>query len=452
MIKIGVIGLILVGLMLNATAQYDRPELNQYRERVMVQIQSSEGVKRLIKAEIDIDYCSELQANGTIVYAYATPEEQNLISYMGYAVSPAPVEIGEDTRDVAFHTYDTLTADLQAMVNSYPNLAKLETLGKSVNGKEIWALKISDNVQNDEAEPEVKYVSTMHGDEVVGMEMCMYLAKLLLEQYGKDTRLTNLVNNTELWLIPDMNPDGTANKRRYNGDWVDLNRNFPDVQNNDANSGSGRAKEVGLMINFNNAHNFCLSLNYHGGAVCVNYLWDTMSGDVPDIKMVKFLSLGYSSRNKPMYNSGSFTNGITNGYAWYEVNGGMQDWNYHWYNDMDFTVEVSATKWPSASTLPGYWEDNRESMLWFMTQAQRGIKGIVTDKATNKPIEGAKVSVVEINKSVVTGKLNGDYHRILMPGTYTVKVTAPGYADKTISNIVVADVESPTVLDIQMTK
>jgi len=449
--KSWIIFIALLALLSFPLAQYDRPDLNQYRERVAIEINSLDDIKTLIKAEIDMDYCSV--SDGKIAYAYATPEEVKVIEYLGYKTYPAPVEIGRDSSDAAYHTNDTIASDFKALEAAYPNLAKVESLGKSVQNRDIWAIKISDNVQQDETEPEVKYVSTMHGDEVVGMEMTIMLAKLLLEQYGKDARLTGLVNDLELWLIPDMNPDGTALKRRYNANYVDLNRTFPDAQNNDANSPTGKQIEIQHMMTFNNAHNFCLSLNMHGGAVVMNYLWDTMAGDVPDIEMVEFLALGYAQLNKPMYNSSSFPKGVTNGYDWYEVNGGMQDWNYHWYNDMDFTLEISGSKWPDASTLPQYWEDNREAMLWFMTQARRGIHGVVRDQATKQPIIGAKVAVTQINKPVVTGKINGDYHRILLPGTYTVKVTAAGYAEKTITNVQVSSSDAnPTILNIELTK
>ncbi len=441
--------LVMVALIANANAQYDRPDLNQFRERVAISIQSHDDIQRLINAEIDLDYCSD--SDGKTVYAYATPEEVKVIEYLGYTSKPAPTEIGRDAADASYHTYDTLTSDLKAFETAYPNLAMVKALGQSVDNRTIWALKISDNVTVDEAEPEVKYVSTMHGDEVVGQEMVIKLADLLLKGYGTDPRLTALVNDLEIWIVPNMNPDGTANKRRYNSNWVDLNRNFPDPQKPDVNTPNGKAIEVQHMMKFTGEHNFCLSLNFHGGAVVANYLWDTMPGDVPDIQMVKFLALGYSKLNAPMYNSSSFSQGITNGYAWYEVNGGMQDWNYYWYNDMDFTIEISQTKWPDASTLSKYWDDNRESLLWFLAQARRGIHGVIRDQATKKPIAGAQVKVTQIAKAVVSSTINGDYHKILSKGIYTVQVTAPGYADRTVSNVEVKDTDTQfTILDIEL--
>ncbi|NUM36442.1 MAG: DUF2817 domain-containing protein [Candidatus Brocadiae bacterium] len=409
-------------------------EMNQFRERVAIPIESKQDIARLVKADIEIDRCSLEEKT---VYAYATPEEVKLIEYLGFQATLSPDIIGKNTRENSYHTYEALTAKLKQFAKDYPSIAKLESIGQSVEKRELWILKISDNVEEDEAEPEVKYVSTMHGDEVVGQEMFVYLIQLLLENYGKDAQLTALVNDLEIWIMPNMNPDGTAKKRRYNSQWVDLNRNFPDVQSDINNDPTGRAVETQAMMKFSGSRNFCLSLNFHGGAVVMNYPWDTMAGDPPNVELVRFLCLGYSKRNIPMYKSTSFKDGITNGYDWYEVNSGMQDWNYHWHNCLDLTVEVSQQKWPGADTLPQYWKDNKESLLWSLAQARRGIQGIVKDKVTQKAVE-AKIQVSNISKVFTTNKGNGFYNLVLMPGKHTVKFTAPGYEDY-ILNVLVED-------------
>ena len=443
-----IIFLLMLLILVSLNAQQYRQELNQYRQRVAIKANSSKDLNVFKKAAIDIDYCSVF--DGTNVYAYATPEEQALLKHLGYELQPAPVIIGKNTRDISYHTHETVTSELQELADRYPQIAKLYSIGKSVENRDLWVIKISDNVDQDEPEPEVKYVSTMHGDEVVGQEMMIYLVRHLLENYGKESWITQLVNDLEIWIMPNMNPDGTYYKRRYNAKWIDLNRNFPDVEDDISNDPTGRAQETQLMMKFTAAHNFCISINFHGGAVVANYAWDTMPGDAPDVKLIKHLALGYSQRNAPMYSSTSFPQGITNGYDWYEVDGGMQDWNYNWHNDLELTLELSQRKWPDASTLPQYWEDNRESLLWFLGQSRRGINGVVIDALTKKPVM-AQVNVVEIGKPIIASQLHGDYHRVLMPGSYTLKITAPGYQTATYSNVVVTDNETkPTVLNVEL--
>jgi carboxypeptidase M len=88
-----------------------------------------------------------------------------------------------------------------------------------------------------------------------------------------------------------------------------------------------------------------------------------------------------------------FSNGTTNGAAWYPLTGGMQDYNYIWHGCMEITLELSCCKYPPASELPKFWEDNRNSLLQFIGEAHRGVKGFVKDEAVAVPIEGASMKV-----------------------------------------------------------
>merc|ERR550519_2585569 len=119
----------------------------------------------------------------------------------------------------------------------------MHSVGKSVEGKDLLVLQISKGVQKERevGKPMFKWVANMHGNEAVGRQMVMFLAQYLLVNYGKDERVTRLVNSTDLWLMPSLNPDGFAAGRegdcgnmqsggvgRENANGQDLNRNFPD--------------------------------------------------------------------------------------------------------------------------------------------------------------------------------------------------------------------------------
>ena len=90
-----------------------------------------------------------------------------------------------------------------------------------------------------------------------------------------------------------------------------------------------------------------------------------------------------------------FRNGTTNGAAWYPLTGGMQDYNYIWHGAMEVTLELSCCKFPPSTELPQFWDDNRNSLLQFMGEAHRGVKGFVKDE-TLKPIEGASMKVTYV--------------------------------------------------------
>ncbi|MFW5888029.1 MAG: M14 family zinc carboxypeptidase, partial [Bacteriovoracia bacterium] len=127
-----------------------------------------------------------------------------------------------------YPSYEDFTEIMQRLAKKRPELATLFSLGTTPEGREIWVMKISDNVHLDEKEPEFKYISTMHGDEIVGRELLYMLIEDILDSYGKDKWITKLVNSTEIFIMPNMNPDGTASRRRGNSSWHDLNRSFPD--------------------------------------------------------------------------------------------------------------------------------------------------------------------------------------------------------------------------------
>ena len=108
-----------------------------------------------------------------------------------------------------YHTYTTLTADLQQIASDHPSITRLQSIGQSVQGRELWMMKLSANPDLDEDEPEFLYISSMHGDEVTGKELLYNLIDYLTDNYGSDPRVTTLVDTTEIWIMPSMNPDGT---------------------------------------------------------------------------------------------------------------------------------------------------------------------------------------------------------------------------------------------------
>lgn len=141
-----------------------------------------------------------------------------------------------------FHTPTQVDTELNNLVAAHPAIAKLVTIGTSVEGRPIRALKISDNVNTDEtAEGDVVFVALHHAREWIATETALYLAEYLLTHYNTDASLHACMGNLEIWVIPVVNPDGYAytaspsgyrywrKNRRNNGDGtfgVDLNRNY----------------------------------------------------------------------------------------------------------------------------------------------------------------------------------------------------------------------------------
>lgn len=105
--------------------------------------------------------------------------------------------------------YDDLVTLFNELESLYPELAKVYSIGKSVEGRQLLVIQITEGVKQTHPErPSFKYVANMHGDESVGRELVIYLARYLLLNYGKDDRITKLVNTTDIHLMPSLNPDG----------------------------------------------------------------------------------------------------------------------------------------------------------------------------------------------------------------------------------------------------
>ena len=120
-----------------------------------------------------------------------------------------------------------------------------------------------------------------------------------------------------------------------------------------------------------------------------------------------------------------FKNGITNGAKWYVVSGGMQDFNYLHSNCFEITVEMGCTKFPKASRLRSYWDAHKLPLILFMTQVHRGVRGFVTSDQ-GKPLKRAIITASGIKHMVFTAD-DGDYWRLLLPGTYTLMAAAYGF-------------------------
>jgi len=355
-----------------------------------------------------------------------------------------------------YTNYVQLTALMQQWASTYSSITKLVSIGKSVQGRELWVLEITDNPGVAEiGEPEFKYVANMHGDEVVGRQNSLQFIEYLLTNYGKQTTLgatiTNLINTIDIYVMPTMNPDGFELGSRYNANGVDLNRNFPD-QFNPPNYVYVFQPETSAVMNWTLSHHFVLSANFHGGDLVVNYPYDGTANHrnvysiSPDDALFRYVSLNYSFASTVIYKSKVFVNGITNGAAWYVLYGGMQDWNYIWAKDNEVTIELSMVKWPPASQLPEFWAQNKDAMVQYLALVTTGIWGIIT---VGGAPANATVTLLEIDHVVLTNVNTGEYHRMATEGTFTVVANLYGDPAKRKSRTVYVPAHGLTRLDFE---
>eukprot|EP01113_Clastostelium_recurvatum_P006430 TRINITY_DN1289_c0_g1_i1.p1 TRINITY_DN1289_c0_g1~~TRINITY_DN1289_c0_g1_i1.p1 ORF type:complete len:496 (+),score=119.62 TRINITY_DN1289_c0_g1_i1:80-1567(+) len=362
-----------------------------------------------------------------------------------------------------YYNYQDLTNFLDDVTtNRCPNITKKFSIGQTLNNRQIWGIEISDNAGvNEPLEPEFKLIGNIHGDEVVGRMILIYYIDYLCTNYGKTddkgTRVTNIIDNTHIYIIPSINPDGFERGTRSNSRGIDLNRDFPDQFSSNQNTPNGRQLETQAMMAWTASRHFVLSASYHGGAVVANYPWDGnanyQSGRYsacPDDRVYKELASTYANTHSWMSRSNEFTNGITNGAEWYVLYGGMQDWNYLWYACLELTLEVSDIKYPSASSLMTYWNENLEAMLVYTEIPNKmGVRGTVTD-ASGKPL--AATVQVDSLRAAITDPEHGDYYKIIPAGTYQITASATGYKSTTKTLNIPLDQSSQQVVNFVLQK
>lgn len=355
------------------------------------------------------------------------------------------------------HNYVELVAFIKDLNKQYPKISRLYNIGESLKGRKLWVLEISDRPgEHQLMKPEFRYIANMHGNEVVGRELLLNLAKLILENYGTNDLVTALVNSTRIHLLPSMNPDGyeksvegdcESDLGRANANDMDLNRNFPDRfgptgENNDIQP------EVRAIMNWSHEYPFVLGANLHGGSLVANYpfdgnlqkkngVYEASSDDSLFVQLARTYSTNHPTMSKgehcydicgndkaSLLNE-RFKDGITNGAQWYVLYGGIQDWVYLHTNCLSITVELGCMKYPYAKDLPRYWSDNKKPLIKYMLEIHRGIYGVVTDQ-NGQPLSNATIHVRGIDHDVYSAA-SGDYWRILLPGDHFVSVSKEGY-------------------------
>ncbi|CAG9836901.1 unnamed protein product [Diabrotica balteata] len=379
-----------------------------------------------------------------------------------------------------YHNYEKMTSFLRQTTARYPELTALYSIGKSVQGRDLWVMVVSASpYEHMIGKPDVKYIANMHGNEAVSRELMLQLIHYLVTNYSSDSYIRWLLDNTRIHIMPSMNPDGfevskegncDGSQGRYNARGFDLNRNFPDYfkQNNKRTQ-----PETEAVKEWISKIQFVLSGSLHGGALVASYPFDSTPNSricrssalcslfqsfstpslTPDDDVFKHLAISYATNHGKMSRGVScktsrtaFRRGITNGAEWYPLTGGMQDYNYVWYGCMEVTLEVSCCKYPPAHELPKYWEDNKQALIKFLAEAHRGVHGFVMDESGN-PLGKASLKIKSRDVGFQTTKY-GEFWRILLPGVYKMEVYADGYIPKEVEFLVVE--QHPTLLNVTL--
>ena len=413
-------------------------------------------VKVILSSQEDYQALHELKLNGDVYPGFARvfliPDELKKLKTTGLEYEILDADLNrtsnvfwsnmDRTRD-AYHTFPEIVALADSLANSFPGICEKHIFGYSVYGNELGALKISDNVALDENEAEVMFDGGIHGDEIGCSENVIRFARDLCIGYGSDPTITDLINNREIWLYYCVNPYGRIHDIRYNGNGVDLNRDWGYMW--DAWGGSSGAysqPETKALRNCMYNRQFVVHTTYHSGTEYISCPWSYRADQCHDYNHIIQLAGVYSSTS--LYSNLEYGQGCT---GMYPINGSSKDTNYGMMGSISWSMEISYSKHPPTSQIMLYYNRNKPAMLEMIEYSGYGVEGIVTDAENGDPVR----AIVWVNDyfPTYTDFAVGDYHKYILPGTYSITVTANGYETQTINNVVVA-ANSSTVTDFQL--
>jgi hypothetical protein len=319
------------------SAQYPEARISPDNQEIYFCFPFTKGMDLIsVSRQISVD-----KIMNDTVWAYANRKQFDKFTRPGYDITILPhpgdapgvimrdrIELSDATRTVwnfypTYEAYEAIMTDFQTL---YPSLCRVQNIGTLASGRKLLVVKISDNAADDEAEPEFFYSSSMHGDETTGYVLMLHLIEYLLQNYGTDPEVTNLVDNMEIYICPLANPDGTyyggnssvSGARRFNANFVDLNRNYPDPAEGDHPDGNAWQPETVAFMNFAEQRSFVAGANFHGGIEVVNYPWDTWSRQTADNSWWVMVSREYADTcqaHSPSWYMDDLDNGIISGVA-----------------------------------------------------------------------------------------------------------------------------------------
>ncbi len=385
--------------------------------------------------------------------------------------------------DPRYHTYEETVQELDSIATFYPAITKLYELGLSTRDSlPIYGIKVSDNPAIKEDEPAILFNGVHHAEELLGGEVALYLLKDLVSKYGTDSAITYWINNSEIWIIPILNPEGhnvvtsgldtiwRKNKRDNNNngffdldsDGVDLNRNYdfnwelggsPDPTSEYYRGPYPFSEnETRIIRDLALQNHFVFDICYHnvrtGQGELVYYPWRWGTQFAIDHPFIKRIADTLAS--KIINDAGNGTYVPIYGYA---TEGNARNYLYGVCGTFAYTIEVSRSCYP-----PGYKVDsicmrNLPGAYYLLERTfGSGITGTITDSINNQPLV-AEVRVSDYYDSTLAPRMSdsvfGRYRRILNPGTYTLYFLKDGYDTVVVEGIVI-EPGKPETLNIKM--
>jgi len=331
-----------------------------------------------------------------------------------------------------YHTFPGIEQILQTIANQHSNIASLYSIGESYQCRNIWCLEITDNPGVDEGEPGVFFMGLHHAREWPTVEICLYIANNLTDNYNVNSQITSLVNSRRLWIVPCENPDGYVyshdqgnnmwrKNRRYFPEWgtygVDLNRNYGGSSNGDIWGSWGTIGQGSVSLypgddtfcgpwsesenstkaikNFFMQHDICTSISWHTYSELVLWPWSySISKTTPDNTYLSQVGITMASLITQQDGTGTYT--PEQSATLYPTTGDTDDWAYGYAHYVQgrptfaYTIEACTSFYPSQIYLDQVCKENYDAGFYLLQEAgninnvkPRVIPPIISDMSTD---------------------------------------------------------------------
>jgi len=456
------LGISLLVTVLSSKPAMANPQADQYKPSALAKISLSPSrteLRQLRDKGYDIAGFN-LKTGTADVFLTADRDTLSLLSE-GFTVKSIESIDATLAPDSEYKTPTEVYEILQDWARNYPGLAHLESLGKSLKGEEIWALRISNDAAVRDAKPAVLFNAEHHAREVMTVEVVLDTAEYLLTRYGSDPRVTSWVDRNNIWLMPMVNPDGSNMVWKTNNMWrknargnygVDINRNYPFMWSGCGGSSSmpwaqdfhgasaASEPETQVMMKLVERIKPVFNISFHSYSEIVIYPYGCDGRYAEDRGLVESIGKQMADMIPSETGQGSYTPGT----AWellYDVDGSDIDWMYHDHHVLAYCIEVSSDQsgfQPPFSQRQSTVESIRPAWQHLLDRLeQSGIHGVVRDNR-GRPLANASISIQSLSSlssapGTWTTDRQGRFHAILAPGTYNVRISVgPLTGDRTV--------------------
>ena len=407
------------------------------------------GLKRLSQMDLDI---AGISYDNKIIDVLINERDYNRLQKLGFDIDVVNTKGVSASPDEEYKTPSEIQELLENFNAKYPQITKLVSIGKSLEGRDIWAIKITQDAHlDDDSKPVVLFNSMHHAREIMTPEISIDIIEYLLEGSKSSLQVNKWLATTVIWVMPMFNVDGNNKmwtedkywrKNTRNGYGVDLNRNYPSGWGScNGSSGSMSSQtyrgdapasepETQAMMNFIENIRPVFDISYHSYSEIVIYPYGCADRRVQTKEVVE----------KLLYNA----------------DGGDIDWMYDAYQVIPFVLEVNS-RWAGFHPDYGRWRDktvlrNRVGWQYLIKRAhQSGIRGVV--KSNGIVMSDFKVKVykkAEFKRRSFfqdyNGQKNGVFHIVLNPGQYELEIISNNKVLKTIETNVKEILERVNIL------